>query len=221
MTTMESLIGLVNQIQKVCTMLGDYGGGDNPFSSLWEALPTIVVVGGQVPPLFSHFFCNFLEREREKEFWCRESLGVKEWFSIERIWVLLEREKKWKFSCLWERERERESVWDFKFVLDWKIYVICNFAHFRSRWIKTWEWYLNSHDLIIFIFYLSSVWLLRKVGRKENMQVSFNVLMFWVSFNVLMFWGKGELVLPKKNPQMICIVWVWNFFREFLSIWIL
>ena len=140
------------------------------------------------PPLFSHFFCNFLERERE--FWCRESLGVKEWFSIERIWVLLEREKKWKFSFPWERERERERVWDFKFVLDWKIYVICNFAHFRSRWIKTWEWYLNSHDLIIFIFYLSSVWLLRKVGRKENMQVSFNVLMFW---------GKGELVLLKKK----------------------
>ncbi|KAF5469902.1 hypothetical protein F2P56_010460 [Juglans regia] len=47
MTTMESLIGLVNRIQRACTVLGDYGGGDNSFSSLWEALPTVAVVGGQ------------------------------------------------------------------------------------------------------------------------------------------------------------------------------
>lgn len=48
MTTMESLIGLVNRIQRACTTLGDYGGGDNTFSSLWEALPSVAVVGGQV-----------------------------------------------------------------------------------------------------------------------------------------------------------------------------
>ncbi|MBA0631387.1 hypothetical protein Godav_000265 [Gossypium davidsonii] len=47
MTTMESLIGLVNRIQRACTVLGDYGGGDNTFSSLWEALPSVAVVGGQ------------------------------------------------------------------------------------------------------------------------------------------------------------------------------
>ncbi|XWS65749.1 hypothetical protein CRYUN_Cryun05aG0140000 [Craigia yunnanensis] len=47
MTTMESLIGLVNRIQQACTVLGDYGGGDNAFSSLWEALPSVAVVGGQ------------------------------------------------------------------------------------------------------------------------------------------------------------------------------
>ncbi|KAE8679338.1 Dynamin-related protein 1E [Hibiscus syriacus] len=47
MTTMESLIGLVNRIQRACTVLGDYGGGDNDFSSLWEALPSVAVVGGQ------------------------------------------------------------------------------------------------------------------------------------------------------------------------------
>ncbi|KAF3556121.1 hypothetical protein F2Q69_00014560 [Brassica cretica] len=49
MTTMESLIGLVNRIQRACTVLGDYGGGtgDNAFNSLWEALPTVAVVGGQ------------------------------------------------------------------------------------------------------------------------------------------------------------------------------
>ncbi|XP_057979077.1 phragmoplastin DRP1E [Malania oleifera] len=47
MTTMESLIGLVNRIQRACTALGDYGGGENAFSSLWEALPSVAVVGGQ------------------------------------------------------------------------------------------------------------------------------------------------------------------------------
>ncbi|OAY49476.1 phragmoplastin DRP1E isoform X1 [Manihot esculenta] len=47
MTTMESLIGMVNRIQRACTVLGDYGGGDNTFSSLWEALPSVAVVGGQ------------------------------------------------------------------------------------------------------------------------------------------------------------------------------
>ena len=57
---MESLIGLVNRIQRACTMLGDYGGGDNTFSSLWEALPTVAVVGGQV----CSFSFNF-ERLRE------------------------------------------------------------------------------------------------------------------------------------------------------------
>ncbi|KAF8038308.1 hypothetical protein BT93_B0986 [Corymbia citriodora subsp. variegata] len=47
MSTMESLIGLVNRIQRACTALGDYGGGDSTFSSLWEALPSVAVVGGQ------------------------------------------------------------------------------------------------------------------------------------------------------------------------------
>ncbi|KAK9274258.1 hypothetical protein L1049_019072 [Liquidambar formosana] len=47
MATMESLIGLVNRIQRACTVLGDYGGGDTTFSSLWEALPSVAVVGGQ------------------------------------------------------------------------------------------------------------------------------------------------------------------------------
>lgn len=45
MATMESLIGLVNKIQRACTVLGDHGGEG---LSLWEALPTVAVVGGQV-----------------------------------------------------------------------------------------------------------------------------------------------------------------------------
>ncbi|CAN6479826.1 unnamed protein product [Victoria cruziana] len=43
---MESLIGLVNRIQRACTVLGDHGGGDGSLS-LWEALPSVAVVGGQ------------------------------------------------------------------------------------------------------------------------------------------------------------------------------
>ncbi|KAG9452977.1 hypothetical protein H6P81_005881 [Aristolochia fimbriata] len=46
MATMESLIGLVNKIQRACTVLGDYGG-DNALPTLWEALPSVAVVGGQ------------------------------------------------------------------------------------------------------------------------------------------------------------------------------
>lgn len=52
---MESLIGLVNRIQRACTALGDYGGGDNAFSSLWDALPSVAVVGGQVGDPLSLF----------------------------------------------------------------------------------------------------------------------------------------------------------------------
>ncbi|XP_049402133.1 phragmoplastin DRP1E-like [Solanum stenotomum] len=47
MTTMESLIGLVNRIQMACTALGDYGATNNSFSSLWDQLPSVAVVGGQ------------------------------------------------------------------------------------------------------------------------------------------------------------------------------
>lgn len=43
----NSLIGLVNRIQRVCTALGDFGGGE-AVASLWESLPSVAVVGGQV-----------------------------------------------------------------------------------------------------------------------------------------------------------------------------
>ncbi|KAK6916034.1 Protein kinase domain [Dillenia turbinata] len=46
--TRESLIGLVNQIQRACIILGDYGGYTNTFSFLWEALPSVFIVGGQI-----------------------------------------------------------------------------------------------------------------------------------------------------------------------------
>ncbi|KAJ1693534.1 hypothetical protein LUZ63_010232 [Rhynchospora breviuscula] len=48
MATMGSLIGLVNKIQRACTVLGDHGGNDGfSLPTLWEALPSVAVVGGQ------------------------------------------------------------------------------------------------------------------------------------------------------------------------------
>lgn len=58
-TTMVTLIGLVNRIQRACTVLGDYGGdtASSSLPTLWESLPSVVVVGGQVLLLpFSFFF---------------------------------------------------------------------------------------------------------------------------------------------------------------------
>ncbi|KAF3330349.1 dynamin-related protein 1E-like protein [Carex littledalei] len=46
MATMDSLIGLMNRIQRACTVLGDFGGSSD-LPTLWESLPSIAVVGGQ------------------------------------------------------------------------------------------------------------------------------------------------------------------------------
>ncbi|KAK6918216.1 Dynamin, N-terminal [Dillenia turbinata] len=43
---MENLISLVNKIQRACTALGDHGE-DSALPTLWDALPSIAVVGGQ------------------------------------------------------------------------------------------------------------------------------------------------------------------------------
>ncbi|XP_059651240.1 dynamin-related protein 5A-like [Cornus florida] len=43
---MENLISLVNKIQRACTALGDHGEG-SALPTLWDALPSIAVVGGQ------------------------------------------------------------------------------------------------------------------------------------------------------------------------------
>ncbi|RWW33950.1 hypothetical protein GW17_00001307 [Ensete ventricosum] len=44
---MESLISLVNKLQRACTALGDHGE-ESALPTLWDSLPTIAVVGGQV-----------------------------------------------------------------------------------------------------------------------------------------------------------------------------
>ncbi|CAJ1943165.1 unnamed protein product [Sphenostylis stenocarpa] len=43
---MDTLIALVNRIQHACTVIGDHGT-DAALPTLWEALPSIAVVGGQ------------------------------------------------------------------------------------------------------------------------------------------------------------------------------
>uniref|UniRef100_A0A2P2K3Y6 Uncharacterized protein MANES_02G009200 n=3 Tax=Rhizophora mucronata TaxID=61149 RepID=A0A2P2K3Y6_RHIMU len=43
---MESLISLVNKIQRACTALGDHGEATS-LPTLWDSLPAIAVVGGQ------------------------------------------------------------------------------------------------------------------------------------------------------------------------------
>ncbi|KAL3622239.1 hypothetical protein CASFOL_033650 [Castilleja foliolosa] len=43
---MENLISLVNRLQRACTALGD-NGEDSALPTLWDALPSIAVVGGQ------------------------------------------------------------------------------------------------------------------------------------------------------------------------------
>lgn len=44
---MENLISLVNRLQRACTALGDHGE-ETALPTLWDALPSIAVVGGQV-----------------------------------------------------------------------------------------------------------------------------------------------------------------------------
>ncbi|KAK6158875.1 hypothetical protein DH2020_006189 [Rehmannia glutinosa] len=43
---MENLISLVNRLQRACTALGDHGD-ESALPTLWDALPSIAVVGGQ------------------------------------------------------------------------------------------------------------------------------------------------------------------------------
>lgn len=43
---MDNLISLVNKIQRACTALGDHGE-ESALPTLWDALPSIAVVGGQ------------------------------------------------------------------------------------------------------------------------------------------------------------------------------
>ncbi|XP_071695064.1 dynamin-related protein 5A-like isoform X3 [Rutidosis leptorrhynchoides] len=44
---MESLISLVNKLQRACTGLGDHGDATTSLPTLWDSLPSIAVVGGQ------------------------------------------------------------------------------------------------------------------------------------------------------------------------------
>ena len=48
---MDEVLKLVNRLQSACTLLGDTAGQkDADLPGLWEMLPSIVVIGGQVMP---------------------------------------------------------------------------------------------------------------------------------------------------------------------------
>jgi hypothetical protein len=55
---MENLISLVNKIQRACTALGDHGEA-TALPTLWDSLPSIAVVGGQVRLLISLSLSHF------------------------------------------------------------------------------------------------------------------------------------------------------------------
>ena len=92
---MTSLIGLINKIQRACTVLGDHGGEG---LSLWEALPSVAVVGGQVPNqhlLHSNYNAFYLLLLLKKKSFCgilelREIVGARKCgrkrFSASWIW---------------------------------------------------------------------------------------------------------------------------------------
>ena len=70
MTSMDNVLQLVNRLQSACTLLGDTAGGkDSDLPTLWNMLPSIVVIGGQVnmPELTAHL----PEREMRDEV-CRD-----------------------------------------------------------------------------------------------------------------------------------------------------
>ena len=49
---MDEVLKLVNRLQSACTLLGDTAGQkDADLPGLWEMLPSIVVIGGQVTSL--------------------------------------------------------------------------------------------------------------------------------------------------------------------------
>lgn len=60
---MDEVLKLVNRLQGACTLLGDTAGqGDSDLPGLWEMLPSIVVIGGQVnfsPANMAHTPCIF------------------------------------------------------------------------------------------------------------------------------------------------------------------
>lgn len=90
---MQSLIGLINKIQRACTVLGDHGGEG---MSLWEALPSVAVVGGQVIytyiqlDIHMHFCFSYFFFLFRVEMCC---LNICFWFWASRV---LESRPSWK-----------------------------------------------------------------------------------------------------------------------------
>lgn len=48
MADFGNVVQLINRLQGACTLLGDNAASDNSLPGLWDLLPSIVVIGGQV-----------------------------------------------------------------------------------------------------------------------------------------------------------------------------
>lgn len=48
MADFGNVVQLINRLQSACTLLGDNAASDNSLPGLWDLLPSIVVIGGQV-----------------------------------------------------------------------------------------------------------------------------------------------------------------------------
>ena len=48
MSELGNVVQLVNRLQGACTLLGDNAASDQSLPGLWDLLPSIVVIGGQV-----------------------------------------------------------------------------------------------------------------------------------------------------------------------------
>ena len=48
MSELGNVVQLVNRLQGACTLLGDNAASDSSPPGLWDLLPSIVVIGGQV-----------------------------------------------------------------------------------------------------------------------------------------------------------------------------
>ena len=48
MSELGNVVQLVNRLQGACTLLGDNAASDSSLPGLWDLLPSIVVIGGQV-----------------------------------------------------------------------------------------------------------------------------------------------------------------------------
>ena len=59
---MDSVVQLVNKLQSAATKLGDNAASDGSLPSLWSLLPSIVVIGGQVPSSSSLILAKLVTR---------------------------------------------------------------------------------------------------------------------------------------------------------------
>ena len=60
MSDFGNVVQLINRLQSACTLLGDNAASDNSLPGLWDLLPSIVVIGGQV--IFSGSVSMYLSR---------------------------------------------------------------------------------------------------------------------------------------------------------------